>query len=77
LILLDTNVVSETMRPVPDARVIAWLNAQSAETIYLSTIFADGLIAALATARDLTVATRDTAPFISAGLRVINLWIVT
>ncbi len=138
MILLDTNVVSETMRPAPDARVIAWLDAQSVDTVYLSTIslaelllgvtilpdgrrkamiaaslaektkemfgsrilsfdlasaqayativsharavgrsigFADGLIAATATAHDLTVVTRDTTPFTAAGLRVINPWI--
>jgi predicted nucleic acid-binding protein len=38
LILLDTNVVSETMRRVPDPRVVAWLDAQAAETLYLSTV---------------------------------------
>jgi len=38
LIVLDTNVVSETMRPEPDASALEWLNAQSAETLYLSSI---------------------------------------
>lgn len=38
MILLDTNVVSETMRPAPHAKVLAWLNAQSAETLYLSSV---------------------------------------
>jgi predicted nucleic acid-binding protein len=28
LIILDTNVVSEAMRPAPDQRVLAWLHAQ-------------------------------------------------
>ncbi len=38
MILLDTNVVSETMRSAPDARVVAWLDAQAAETVYLSAV---------------------------------------
>ena len=137
MILLDTNVVSELMRQDPDRRVVAWLDAQTAETLYLSavslaelllgiailpegrskreleaavvgparamfgprvlpfdaeaaTVFAavvsrarragyvigvaDGQIAATAVAHGLIVATRDTAPFEAAGLRVINPW---
>lgn len=35
---------------------------------------ADGYIAAIAHARGLMVATRDTSPFASAGLKVINPW---
>jgi len=38
MIILDTNVVSEAMKPNADAVVRAWLNAQAAETLYLSTI---------------------------------------
>ena len=138
MILLDTNVISETMRAVPEPRVIAWLDAQAAETLYLSTIslaelllgiavlpdgrrktqlelgledkaaalfgprllpfdtaaaraYADiisrartagraigvagGQIAAIAAAGGLIVATRDTAPFEAAGVRVINPWL--
>jgi toxin FitB len=38
MILLDTNVVSEPLRPVPDARVIEWIDAQSLETLFLSAV---------------------------------------
>jgi predicted nucleic acid-binding protein len=38
LILVDTNVVSETMRQVPDAGVVAWLDAQMVQNLYLSAI---------------------------------------
>ena len=38
MILLDTNVVSEPLRPAPDAQVIAWIDAQALETLYLSAI---------------------------------------
>jgi predicted nucleic acid-binding protein len=38
VILLDTNVVSEPMRSHPNPGVVAWLDSQVAETLYLSTI---------------------------------------
>lgn len=38
MIVLDTNVVSEAMKPEPDAAVRAWLNEQAAETLYLSSV---------------------------------------
>jgi toxin FitB len=38
VILLDTNVVSEAMKPEPNPAVRKWLDAQSAETLYLSSI---------------------------------------
>jgi predicted nucleic acid-binding protein len=38
MILLDTNVVSEPWKPEPDPRVIAWIDAQAVETLYLSAI---------------------------------------
>lgn len=137
MILLDTNVVSEPLRPEPNVRVINWLDAQLLETLYLSAMTvaelragvalmpagqrrdklngyleksvlppfagrvlafdlactnayaqvlatarragsgigtADALIAAVAAANGLIVATRDTSPFEAAGLIVINPW---
>ncbi len=38
MILVDSNVISEPMRPAPDPRVIEWLGAQALETLYLNTI---------------------------------------
>lgn len=38
MIVLDTNVVSEAMRPEPNADVVEWLNAQSADTLFLSSV---------------------------------------
>lgn len=38
MIVLDTNVVSEAMRPEPNPAVRSWLNAQVAETLYLSNV---------------------------------------
>jgi predicted nucleic acid-binding protein len=39
MILLDTNVVSEPMRQRADRRAQDWLDAQAAETLYLSTMW--------------------------------------
>ncbi len=137
MILLDTNVVSEPLRLKPDPTVVAWIDEQVIETLYLSTIsvtemrygivvLADGkkreslrtslddrilplfqsrilpfdllaaercaelrvraraagegvgatdsYIAAIAAARNLTVATRDTQPYKAMGVDVINPW---
>ncbi len=38
MILLDTNVVSEPLRPAGDVGVLNWLDAQTIETLYLSAI---------------------------------------
>ena len=38
MILLDTNVISEPLKSVADLNVLAWIDAQIIETLYLSTI---------------------------------------
>ena len=38
MILLDTNVVSEAMKPEPHQAVLTWLNNQAEETLYLSSV---------------------------------------
>lgn len=38
MIVLDTNVVSEAMKPEPHPAVRAWLNSQATETLYLSSV---------------------------------------
>jgi toxin FitB len=137
VIILDTNVVSEPMKPEGDRGVQAWLDEQNAETLYITSIsiselllgiellpdgkrkeglavglsdllvtlfgdrvlpfdlqaanmhaarvskaraagraisMADGQIAAIAAVHGFTVATRDTAPFVAAGVTVVNPW---
>lgn len=137
MILLDTCVISEPVKPRPDARVQAWLDNQAAESLYLSSVslaelmagvealpagrrrtslaasltsllerlfadrvlafdqaaaaefprmlaaarkrgytisFADAQIASIASAHGFSVATRDTAPFLAAGVPVIDPW---
>lgn len=136
MIIFDTNLVSEAMKPEPHLTVLAWLNAQASETLYLSsvtlaellfgiealpvgkrkdmlaqtldgilqlfqnrvlpfdtdaarcyTVLAvtartggrgfptpDGYIAAIAASRNFIVASRDMAPYVAAGITVINPW---
>ena len=137
MILVDTNVISELWRIAPDPGVLAWVDAQAIETLYLSAVtvgelrfgvasmpqgrrrtvyqerlerevlpafagrvlafdldasqayaslmaraqrdgqaigMADGYIAATASSRALTVATRDAAPYLAARVKVINPW---
>lgn len=137
MIVLDTNVISEPLKPRADPAVIRWLDAQAPETLYLTAInfaeiligiallpvgkrrrgmelamqslqtklfagrflsfdreaaiafallgsraaakgysisVADGQIAAIAAVHGFAVATRDTAPFLAAGVPVINPW---
>lgn len=38
MILVDTNVISETLRQQPDPAVVRWMDAQSIETLYLSAV---------------------------------------
>jgi predicted nucleic acid-binding protein len=38
MILIDTNVISESMREAPNARVIEWIDGQAVDTLYLSAI---------------------------------------
>ena len=35
MIILDTNVVSELMRPAPDAGVLRWVDAQQSDALWL------------------------------------------
>lgn len=44
MILLDTNVVSEAIKPEPHPSVLTWLDAQAAETLFLSSVTAAELL---------------------------------
>ena len=136
MIVVDTNVISESIRTDPDPSVRVWLNRQVPSTLYVSTVtvaelltgvemlvdgnrkdvlraavaealhlfdgrvlafdveaahalaaitaatraagrpvsMADGQIAATALSRGFEVATRDTTPFVAAGVSVIDPW---
>ena len=68
--LLDTCVVSELTRKVPDAQVVQWLT-DNAELATLSAV----LIASCATVRNLTVVTRNTKHFEDSGVKTLNPWL--
>lgn len=38
MIIIDTNVISEPMKPVPDRAVLDWINRQALETLYFTSI---------------------------------------
>lgn len=38
MIVLDTNVISELMKPKPTRRVVTWLNAQPASSLFTTSI---------------------------------------
>lgn len=38
MIVLDTNVVSELMRPAPEARVLRWFSTQAAEDLHITSV---------------------------------------
>ncbi len=38
MIVLDTNVLSETMQPTPNPAVIGWLNRQDIQTLYMTAV---------------------------------------
>lgn len=48
MILLDTNVLSEPLRPKPDPAVLAWLDEQAPQTLWLSSIALAELLAGVA-----------------------------
>jgi predicted nucleic acid-binding protein len=38
VIILDTNVLSELMRPVPDERVVEWVDGQPSASLFTTTV---------------------------------------
>lgn len=48
MILLDTCVVSEPLRPAPEPQVVAWIDAQALDTLYLSAVTVADLRAGVA-----------------------------
>jgi toxin FitB len=38
MIVLDTNVISELWKAAPEPNVLAWIDAQAVETLYLSAV---------------------------------------
>ncbi|MFD1722370.1 PIN domain-containing protein [Amnibacterium endophyticum] len=49
MIVLDTNVVSELMRPSPDGRMLAWVDQWPSDRLWLTSMTAAELLAGVAT----------------------------
>lgn len=49
MIILDTNVVSEPLKPLPHQGVVDWLNAQAPATLFLTSINLAELLAGVET----------------------------
>ncbi len=49
MIVLDTKVISELWKVDPDSNVLAWIDAQAIETLYLSAVTVAELRYGLAT----------------------------
>jgi len=47
MIILDTNVVSEPLRPKPEPAVLEWLDAQEPQTLYLTSVNLAELLAGI------------------------------
>ena len=52
MILLDTNIISESMRVEPDARVIDWMDGQRASHLFLCAISVDEILFGIETLPD-------------------------
>ena len=71
MIILDTNLVCEPLKPKPHAAVLAWLDRQAPETLYLTTITLAELQAGIEV---LPVGKRRKALQSAAGLPLQPLW---
>lgn len=49
MIILDTNVVSEPLKPAPSQAVLDWLDRQAPETLYLTAVSLAELLAGIET----------------------------
>ena len=47
MIILDTNVVSEPLKPAPNPTVVAWLNAQDPRSLFITSISLAELLSGL------------------------------
>nr|WP_299497847.1 type II toxin-antitoxin system VapC family toxin [uncultured Rhizobium sp.] len=80
MILLDTNVISEPWKPAPNELVIAWLDAQALETLFISAITIAEIrfgIAAMPLGKRQTILSnrleRDVLPYFSERILPFNL----
>jgi predicted nucleic acid-binding protein len=71
VILLDTNVLSEPLKPQPDPAVLTWLDKQAPQTLWLTSIALAELLAGVAA---LPVGKRRTALARALDQKVLPLF---
>lgn len=64
--ILDTNVLSELVKPAPDTNVVHWIGQKPVASLFTSTI---------TRSREGRLATRNVSDFESCGIAVINPWV--
>ncbi len=76
---MDTNIISEIIKPTPDPKVITWIDQQNIMLLLISTItvgrpmsLEDRQSAAIACAHNCSVPTRKVIDFENAGINLIN-----
>lgn len=86
MILVDTNVLSELLRPEPAKQVERWLSAQDGAKVYFTTVGEGELRHGVAllpagkrrnsliTAIEGKLATRNTSDFEGCGVELIDPW---
>jgi len=82
VIVLDTNVLSALMRETPDGPVVAWLDGQPAESVWVAARtragrpvdVRDTQIAGIVLARRAALATRNVRHFADLKLSVVDPW---
>ena len=71
MIILDTNVVSEPLKPSPDQAVLQWLDAQDPQTLYLTAVNLAELLAGI---EAMPVGRRRAAIKVALGKQIENLF---
>ncbi len=87
--MLDTNMLSEIMRPEPDNQIADWIVRQPSNALFTAAVCraeilsglvimpsgtVDLMLAAIARVRGATVVTRNVADFEGVGLAIVDPW---
>jgi predicted nucleic acid-binding protein len=74
MIVLDTNVLSEVLRPEPSNEVSKWLAKLEKHETFITTITVAETFYGVEQSHNASVATRNVRDFNHCGVRLINPW---
>jgi predicted nucleic acid-binding protein len=74
MIILDTNVISALMQQAPVRPVVAWLDRQAAESVWVTSVTVIEARYGIAIARRGRLATRNVRDFSDLDVDVVNPW---